>query len=546
MDQEFDIIIVGAGSAGCVLAHRLSADPACRVALLEAGGEDSSYLVDVPKGFSKLVFNPDYTWNYPVDQPRGNGVNVNENWVRGRCIGGSSTINGMVYVRGQPEDYEAWADEAGPDWNWPSMKQAFRSIEDHELGDDGVRGVGGPLHISVGNFRYPLAETLIKAGQQMGLPRRDDLNGEEQEGVGYFSHNIKRGRRQSAALAFLKPIRRRPNLTVLTQATVDRVLFDGRRASAVEVRLAGRRVTLRGRHEIILAAGAMHSPKILQLSGIGPADVLRRHGIDVLQDSPDVGGRMLEHLGLTVGHRLRGPDRGVNHRFHGLGLARSIAEYLVLGTGPLTSVPREVGAFVRVDPDATRPDVQLYLGGTSLKRPEGKNTATPLPVVERVPGMAVYAQMLQLTSEGSMVITSADPDAPLDIRPNWLSTDHDRNLAIKMVRYIRRYLSMPAIAPLLGVETTPGADYQSDEEILDIVYRNGTCGIHAVRTCRMGKDEKAVLDGRCRVRGVTGLRVVDCASMPGITSGNTNGPVMALAWRAADLIIEDWRLRNAA
>ncbi|WP_066826391.1 GMC family oxidoreductase [Sphingomonas mali] len=541
MEQEFDVIIVGAGSAGCVLANRLSADPACRVALLEAGGEDSSYLVDIPKGFSKLVFDPDYTWNYPVRQKRGNGLDVNESWVRGRCIGGSSTINGMVYVRGQPEDYDAWTAEVGPEWSWRSMKAAFRSIEDHELGDDGVRGVGGPLHISVGNFRYPLAERLIHAGEQMGLKRKADLNQEHQEGVGYFSHNIKRGRRQSAARAFLKPVRRRSNLTVLTHAVVDRVLFEDRRAAAVEVRLAGRRVTLRARQEIILAAGAMHSPKILQLSGIGPGGLLRRHGIQVLHDSPDVGGRMLEHLGLTIGRRLLAPERGVNHRFHGLGLARSIAEYLLLGTGPLTSVPREVGAFVRVDPASTRPDVQLYLGGTSLKRPDGENTATPLPVVERVPGMAVYAQMLRLTSEGRMAISSADPDAPLDIEPNWLSTAHDKRLAVLMVRYIRRYLSMPAIAPCLGVETTPGPMLQTDDEILDAVYRNGTCGIHAVRTCRMGKDPAAVLDARCRVRGVSGLRVVDCASMPGIPSGNTNGPVMAFAWRAADLIIEDWR-----
>lgn len=545
MEQEFDYIIVGAGSSGCVLANRLSADPANQVLLIEAGPKDRNYLVNIPKGFSKLVLNPDYCSTYSVTQPRGNGVDVKEAWVRGRGLGGSSSINGMIYVRGQPEDYENWAAQAGPQWGWSHMKEVFRSIEDHELGDDGVRGAGGPVHISAGILRYPLAERMIEAGEQMGLTRKEDLNREDQEGVGYFSQNIKRGRRQSAARTFLKPARQRRNLTIVTDTLVEKVLFEGRRASAVAVRVSGRPMTFRCRGEIILSAGAMESPRILQLSGIGPGDLLRSLGIEVVQDSPDVGARMLEHLGFTVTHRLKG-DKGLNHRFRGIGLLGSMLQYVTLHNGPLATGPLEVGAFVKVHPQAKTPDVQLYLGGTTMVRPEGENVANPLPVVEKKPGMSVYAQMLRLTSEGTLRITSADPTAPMDIRPNWLSTDYDRELAVMMLRYIRRYLSQPAIAPYLAEETAPGAQCQNDEQILDMFYNAATCGTHGVRSTRMGNDGTAVLDGRCRVRGVDGLRVVDCGAMPALTSGNTNGPAMAFGWRAADLILEDQRLRNVA
>lgn len=542
--ESYDYIIVGAGSAGCVLANRLSADPSNRVLLLEAGGEDSNYLIKIPKGFSKLVIDPKHSWNYAVRQPRGNGVDVKESWVRGRGLGGSSSINGMIYVRGQPDDYEHWARLAGPEWGWSAMKQAFRAIEDNELGDDGVRGTGGPVHISVGHFRYPLAEKLIQAGEEIGLPRKQDLNAEDQEGVGYFSHNIKHGRRQSASLAFLKPVQHRRNLTVMTNALVDRVIFEDRRAVALSCRVAGRAVTYYSRGEIILSAGALQSPKLLQLSGIGPGALLRAVGIDIVQDSPGVGNHLLEHLGFTLTQRLKG-ERGLNHRFRGIGLAASIAQYLLLHNGPLSSGPLEVGAFVKVDPAAARPDVQLYLGGATMVRPEGENVANPLPVVEKEPGMSVYAQMLRLTSEGSIRISGSDPDAPLDIEPNWLSTEYDRRLAVAMLHYIRRYLQQPAISPYLAGETLPGPQVRTDEQILDMVYNSATCGTHAVGTCRMGSDEASVLDKRLRVRGVQGLRVVDCSAMPALVSGNTNGPAMAFGWRAADLILADARLRNA-
>lgn len=373
----------------------------------------------------------------------------------------------------------------------------------------------------------------------MGLPlHRDDLNREDLEGVGYYCYNIRDGRRESAAKGFLEPVRQRPNLTIVTGGEVSRILFDGRRASGVRCRANGIEHDFSARGEVILSTGCINSPRLLQLSGIGPAGLLKGLGIDVMHDSPDCGRRIREHLGMMLTWRLKG-DRGIAYRLHGIGLGMSAVQYLATRTGPMANGAMEVGAFVKTRPEEPFPNLQLYVSGWMLHVPEDRSVVAPMQSVEPFPAMTVMAQLLQLTSEGELEITSADPTAPLTIRPNWLSTDEDRQAVVDLVHYVRRLTSQPSLAPYLERELSPGPNVQSDSEILESAFRTALCGTHAVGSCRMGSDDRSVVDEKLRVRGVDGLRVVDCSVMPGLVSGNTNAPAMALAWRAAELILAE-------
>lgn len=531
-DTVWDYIIVGAGSSGCVMADRLSRDPNNRVLLLEAGGRDTNPLIHMPKGIGKLVLDPRYIWNHAVRQPRVPGEPATETWVGGRGLGGSSSINGMIWIRGQPEDYDAWAEAGATGWGWNTMKRAFMAVEDHEMGPGDGRGVGGPVRISSGTFRYPLAEAAIVAGEQMGLERKADLNTEHQEGIGYYSHNIRDGRRQSAAIAFLRPAMRRPNLTVVTGFRVRRILFEGRRAVAVEGEHEGRPARHRLGGEVVLSAGSIVSPAILQRSGVGPGDVLARAGVELVHESPAVGRRLRDHLGFSLPFRLKGVA-GNNREFRGLGLVRNLLRYGLFRTGPMATGPYEVGAFVRTSPDRPRPNLQLFAGAFTFARKLDPNFPVQLSAVEKEPGMTVYGQMLRLESQGSIEITGDGAHDPLSIKPNWLSTEGDQRVAVDAVRFMRRFASQPALARFLGEELSPGRRFESDAELLDAVRHLGRAGVHAVGTCGMG-GEGAVTDPDCRVRGVEGVRVVDCAAMPLLVSGNTNAPAIALAWEAAN------------
>lgn len=523
---EFDYVIVGAGSAGCALAARLTEDPSVSVALLEAGGQDKDPFIHAPLGF---IFFPDWSplnWRFDtVPQEHMNGrVGFQP---RGRVLGGSSSINAMIYIRGTKADYDDWAARGASGWSYRDVLPYFRKGENQERGESIYHGVGGPLSVSDLRFRNPLSETFLKAASELQYPSNDDFNGERQEGMGYYQVTQCNGRRCSAAVAYLSPVSDRKNLSVITDAHAERVLFEGKRATGLKFRRGKETETIKARREVILSAGAFQSPQLLMLSGVGPAAHLKAHGIDVIADSPEVGENLQDHIDYIVLRRTKTKDSIGLHSSFLAGLPKALSAYRKEGRGPLTSNVAEAGGFMKTDPRLAEPDVQLiFLPALVDDHGRKKHLGD---------GVSCHVCVLRPKSRGTVRLASADPFAAPEIDPRFLSDPDDIERLKKGARMIFRIFESPAFAGIAGKYVYEGPDVSDEGLVADIRNRSDTV-YHPVGTCRMGSDARSVLDPQLRVRGVQGLRVADASIMPTLISGNTNAPSIMIGEKAADLI----------
>jgi len=541
LEGEFDYIIIGAGTAGCVLANRLSQDRDVSVLLLEAGGKDDYHWIHVPVGYLYCIGNPRTDWLYKTEQEPGlNGRSLS--YPRGRVLGGSSSINGMIYMRGQREDYDEWARVTNdPSWSWDAVLPVFKRSEDHHGGANQWHGAGGAWRVEKQRLKWKILETFAQAAQENGIPATDDFNRGDNSGVGYFDVNQKRGIRWNASKAFLRPAFSRPNLTTITGALTQRLVFEGKRCVGVEYRGNEVDYVAKARREVIVAAGAVNSPQLLELSGIGNGARLQNLGIDVVQDLRGVGENLQDHLQLRMAFKVNGVRTLNTASAHWWGKAMIGLQYLLTQSGPMSMSPSQLGAFAKSDPDdrsLTRPDLEYHVQPLSLDR-----FGEPL---HRFNAFTASVCQLRPTSRGSIHIKSPDPHAAPQIAPNYLSTDYDRHVAVNALRLTRRIAAAPALARYAPQEILPGLQFQTEEELQRAAGQVGTTIFHPVGTCRMGTtdDPAAVVDTRLRVIGVEGLRVVDASVMPVITSGNTNSPTLMIAERAAEMIREDRRARR--
>jgi len=530
-ESEYDYIIVGAGSAGCLLANRLSADADKRVLLLEAGGRDNWIWFHIPVGYLFAIGNPRADWCFTTESEEGlNGRRLN--YPRGKVIGGSSAINAMVYMRGQSADYDHWRQLGLTGWGWDDVLPYFKRHEHHFLGASDLHGVGGELRIEAPRVQWDLLEAFRAAAEQADIKSVPDFNTGDNEGCCAFHVNQKRGRRWSAATAFLKPVLGRANLRLETGCLVETVLFEGKRAAGVRWRQDGRGRRARCRGEVVLSAGSIGSAQILMLSGVGPGAELQRHDIPVLADRPGVGANLQDHLQLRLIYKVNG-IKTLNERYHApLGLAAMLVEYVLFRRGPLTMAPSQLGLFTRSDRDQVRANLQYHIQPLSLDR-----FGEPL---HKFPAFTASVANLQPTSRGHVRLRTRDPAAAPMIKPNYLSTEEDRRIAAKAIQLTRRIVAQPALAPYTPYEYLPGDSVRNDDEaaLVQAAGDIGTTIFHPVGTAKMGlaSDPFMVVDGDLRVAGVDRLRVIDASVMPTITSGNTNAPTMMIAEKGAAAI----------
>jgi len=534
--DTYDTIIVGAGTAGCLLANRLSADPARRVLLLEAGGKDNYHWIHIPVGYLYLMGNPRADWGFKTAaEPGLNGRSLA--YPRGRVLGGCSSINGMIYMRGQARDYDLWRQMGNPGWAWEDVLPYFKKHQDQwalapEAFDD-LHARGGEWRIELARIRWEILDAFREAAAEAGIPKVEDFNRGDNEGCGYFHVNQRTGIRWNTSKGFLRPVLHRRNLVVETNAMVERLVLDGKRVTGLVMRQQGQQRTVQAMREVILAAGAIGSPQILQLSGIGPGAVLQPFGIEVLHDLKGVGENLQDHLQIRCAYKVSGV-KTMNERYQSL-LQRAgfAAQYVLTRRGPMTMAPSQLGAFVKSDAARETPNLQYHIQPLTLPK-----FGEPL---DPFPAFTASVANIRPTSRGSVRIASPDPAAHPEIKPNYLSTAEDRHVAAEAIRVTRNIVSMPALARYRPEEFRPGLEFQSEEELAKAAGDISTTIFHPVGTTKMGSDETAVVDPRLRVRGLEGLRVADASVMPTITSGNTNAPTLMIAEKAAAMVLEDAR-----
>jgi len=542
LKQQYDYIIVGAGSAGCVLANRLSASGKHSVLILEAGGSDNRFWIQTPIGYGKTFYDPKVNWMYMTEAEPGINSQCSY-WPRGKVIGGSSSINAMVYIRGQAEDYNDWRDLGNSEWGWNDVLPYFKKSETNSDGGNDYRGDSGPLYVNnVSRDYHPLCQTFFEAARQTGFAYNSDFNGESQEGVGYYQINTKNGKRMSAARAYLHPASRRNNCRTETKAHITRILFHGNSATGVEYQQHGKTKIAEASLEVILSAGSINSPQLLQLSGIGPQALLKAQGIPVIHDAPAVGQNMQEHLSCSHYYKSLVPTLN-NQLYPWWGKLFAGMRYLLTGRGILSLSVNQAGGFIKSNPHRPRPNLQLYFAAiTYTTAPPGER---PLMAPDPYPGLLNSISQTRPQSRGSIAIKSPDPYQAPGIKPNYLSVEADVIEMLEGVRLLRKIAQTPAFSAVIKEEITPGLNINSDDELIDDIRQRSTTVFHPTSTCMMGPDAKeAAVNSSGQVYGVNKLRVVDASIFPSVISGNTNAPVIMVAEKISDKILSAKKTDN--